>query len=335
MSILVCGAEGEWALFDNTLSTVGADDKRRGSVELTVGKEMFKAFNGSRDMWFHIRVAGVSVFSNAPNPRNYFKIRNASNGFIAGLAEAYTAFDNVWPTMFQYGSSNSGAVVSDDQRFDAVSEAFFDYDIRVQITTDAATDDTLTVSFYRGGQLRLRKTIIDPAGWDLPNNVLFESKDSDTKYDNTYIQDFIISDGIPTVGMELAVLVPSAVGNYSGFDNDYTNIDDSGYDSSTVIATATPGTRESWVFDTPTFDLGDKVIYAVVLDTVAQTDLAANIADFQPFLRISATNYAGANLGANNVTPDSYVTVYTQNPTTSNPWQQSELTGLEAGILSV
>lgn len=335
MPLLVTGAEGEWALFNNTLSLVGADDKRRGSVHLTTGDEMFKAFPGTRDMWFHVRIAGENINSNSSSPRNYFKIRNSSNVLLAGLTEVITSFSGTWPTAFQYGTSNAGGVATDAQSFDADNQAFFDYDIRIQITTGSNPDDTMTVTFYRAGQLRLTQVTVDASGWDLPDNVLFESKNTNGNYDDTYVQDFIVSDSVPTVGMELAVLIPSAVGNYSDFANDYTNIDDNGYDASTVISTSTVTDRESWVFSTPTFDLGDKVIYAVVLDTVAQTDLGAIIADFQPFLRISATDYAGTNLGANNIAPDSYVTIYTQNPDTSQPWQQADLTGLEAGMLAV
>lgn len=335
MALLVCGAEGEWALFDNTLSLVGADTKRRGSVLLTTGDQMFKAFAGTRDMWFHIRVAGVNIVSNSSSSRAYFKIRNAANVLMASLTQVTTSFSSTWPTSFQTATSNTGGVTTDAQRFDADNQAFFDYDIRIQITTATNPDDTMTVSFYRAGQLRLQQVVVDATGWSLPDNVLFESKDTNTTYDDTYVQDFIVSDAVPTVGMELAVLIPSAVGNYSDFANDYTNIDDNGYDSSTVISTSTVTDRESWVFSTPVFDIGDKVIYAVVLDTVAQTDLGAIIADFQPFLRISATDYAGSNLGANNISPDSFVTIFTQNPDTSNPWLQADLSGLEAGMLAV
>jgi len=335
MPLLVCGAEGEWALFENTLSTVGADDKRRGSVLLTTGDQMFKAFAGTRDMWFHIRVAGINIGSNSSNPRTYFEIRDASNSVIAALTEVVTSFSSVWLTSFQTANSSGGGVSTSPETFEADNQAFFDYDIRIRITTDNDPDDTITFNFYREGQLRFSRTVVDSGGWALPDNIRVRAKNNNTSYDNTYVQDVIVSDTVPTVGMELAVLVPSAVGNYNGFDNDYTNIDDNGYDASSVISTATTNVRESWVFATPSFDLGDKVIYAVVFDTVAQTDLAAIITDFQPFLRISATDYAGTNLGANAINPDSYITIFTENPATSNPWQQSELTGLEAGILSV
>lgn len=335
MPLLVCGAEGEWALFENTLSTVGADDKRRGSVFLTTGDQMFKAFSGTRDMWFHMRVAGRNISYNGDNPRTILDIRNAANEPIAGITAVFTQFSSTWRSAFYWANSSGGSTTTGSETFEAENEAFFDYDIHISITTDTDPDDTMTIRFYRAGQLRQTQVTVDSGGWSLPDNVRVRAKSWTTSYDDTYVQDFIVTDVTPTVGMELAVLVPSAVGNYNGFDNDYTNVDDNGYDASSVISTATAGVRESWVFATPTFDLGDKVIYAVVLDTVAQTDLANVISDFQPFIRISATDYAGTNLGANAVAPDSYLTIYTQNPTTSNPWQQAELTGLEAGILAV
>ena len=145
----------------------------------------------------------------------------------------------------------------------------------------------------------------------------------------------IVTDALPTVGMELATLVPSAVGNYAQFTNNYTNIDDLGYNQSTVISASATNLRESWIFSTPTFTLGNKVIYGVVTNTVGQTDVANTVSDFRPFLRIGGTDYnAAAPLGANNIAPDSYVTTFTTNPATGQPWLQSQLTGLEAGLLT-
>lgn len=337
MALLVCGAEGEWALYNNTLSTVGADDKRRGSVFIEEGEQMFKAFAPTADCWLHVRFAGEGSTTNGSDVRSLVQIRDGNGDIMAALVDDGRQFDSAWGVSVQYAASSGGALTTGTEDFPLTAFEFQDWDIRAQVTTATNTDDTLTVSFYRNGQLRFTTSVVDSGGWAHPAQILLRERNGNLSQnmDHTYYQDVIVSDAVPTVGMELAVLVPSAVGNYSAFDNDYTNIDDEGYDSSTVISTANAGDRESWVFSTPAFDLGDKVIYAVVLDTVAQTDLAAVIADFQPFLRISATDYAGANLGANNINPDSYLTIYTQNPATSNPWQQSELTGLEAGILSV
>ena len=57
MPFLVCGSEGEWALYENVLSPLGADTKRRGSVHLTNGQTMFASFAESDDLWIHVRLA--------------------------------------------------------------------------------------------------------------------------------------------------------------------------------------------------------------------------------------------------------------------------------------
>lgn len=336
MPLLVCGAEGEWALYNNTLHANGTDTKRRGSVEIVEGEQMFKAFSATTDCWAHVRFAGEGSNANGSQPRDFIQVRDTNGNVMAAIRDDGREFDSSWGVNVRYATSTGGGLATGAEAFPLTDLEFQDWDIRVQITTATNPDDTMTVSFYRNGQLRFTTSVVDASGWAHPAQILLRERNGqlNTNMDHAYYQDVIVSDGIPTVGMELAVLVPSAVGNYSDFANDYNNIDDDGYDSSTVISTSTPTDRESWVFSSPTFDLGDKVIYAVVMDTVAQLDLGAAIADFQPFLRISATDYAGASLGANNIVPDSYITIFTQNPATSNPWQEADLTGLEAGILA-
>lgn len=332
MSILVCGAEGEWALFSNTLNSVGADTKRRGSVLITEGFQMFKAFPATSDCWVHVRFASEDSSTGSSTPQDFVQIRDGSGNIIAALRDGGAEFQAGWTVKTRYASSSGGALVTGTELFPLGGQEFQDWDIHVQIS--GTGNDTATISFYRNGQLRFSTTVVDSGGWALPSQVLIRERSGQTSYqmDYLYVQDVIVTDGIPTTGMELATLVPSAVGNYSAFANDYNNIDDVGYDPSTVISTSTPGDKESWIFSSPSFVLGDKVIYAVVLDTVAQLDLANTITDFRPFLRISAVDYSGSALGANNVTPDSYVTIYTQNPATLNPWQEADLLGLEAGI---
>ena len=342
MPVLVCGSEGEWALYQNTLTSVGVDDKRRGSVELLVGDTMFKSIGAatSNDTWWHVRLAGEDQAINTGNilPIDLLLIRDSSSRTIAGLRCVNISGVSFWRHNFLYATNGSGGTTTGSETFDAAENEFHDYDIRIRITTVTDPDDTLTVDFYRDNQLRLSITQTDSGGFNQPDNILLSWKANNTNPRMNY-QDVVVTDSIPTVGMELAVLVPSAVGNYSGFDNDYTNIDDNGYDASTVISTTNPvidrPVRESWIFATPTFTLGDKVIYAVVLDTVAQLDLGGNVTDFRPFLRITATDYVGTDLGANNIAPDSYVTVFETNPATSQPWAEADLAALEAGFLAL
>ncbi|QGH74825.1 hypothetical protein MAL1_00078 [Bacteriophage DSS3_MAL1] len=322
--ILLCGAEGEQFLFENTLTTLGADDKRRGSVQLETGQQMFRQFSGSYDdFWVHFRCTSTETY-HSPHSGTLMEIRAGTQV----VARVYTLqVDNTNYASFRFDVFDGGQIVSGPD-FPHALEEFINYDIRVQ-----TTGSSRTVTFYRNEVLRHQVTY--SGSFAEPNAVLFASRTNWVNEDDTRYQDIIITDALPTVGMELATLVPSAVGSYSDFSNDYTAIDDAGYDQSTVISTTTPGDRESWFFSDPEFNLGDKVIYGVAITTVAQTDLAGVISDFEPFLRIEGTNYPAAQIGANNVAPNAYTTVFTNNPATTNPWTQAELVGLESGLRAV
>lgn len=314
--ILLCGSEGEQFLFENTLSTFGADDKRRGSVVLTAGDQMFRQFDtGYADFWVHVRAALSSA--NGGLNRNFVEITSGTT-VIAALRSVSPSSGSV--SLVRYDGNSAGPT------FPSTGFEFVNYDIRIQVS-----GGNTTVTFYRNEVLRHRVTY---AGALLPNSVLIQYM-GDASNHEVWVQDVIITDGIPTVGMELATMVPAAVGSYDDFTNDYTALDDLGYDPSTTIYSTTPGDRESWFFSDPEFNLGNKVIYAVAMTTVAQTDLAGLVGDFQPFMRLDAINYAGAALGAINVSPNAFTTVWTANPATTAPWDVAELTGLEAGIQAI
>ncbi|AWY09169.1 hypothetical protein vBRpoSV10_47 [Ruegeria phage vB_RpoS-V10] len=329
-AIIMVGAEGEQALFENELTPVGADDKRRGSVWLTSGQQMYRQFDASyANMWVHARFAvgdgaPPSGYTSIPTPivevgnsvRTLARIRNVDESGTTMLI----AFD--------VATAPTGASFTSSAEIPHPQDEFINYDINV---VTSGTD--MTVRFYRNEVLRHTVTVSGAFGQ--ADRVLMQSMDTVLDWSNVWYQDVIVTDALPTVGMELATLVPSAVGSYSDFLNDYTAVDDAGYDQSSVISSTTPGDRESWFFADPEFDLGDKVIYGVAITTVAQTDIAGTITDFEPFVRIGAVNYPTADIGANNVAPNAYVSIFTQNPSTTAPWQQAELVGLEAGIRAV
>ena len=337
MPILVCGSEGEWSLFSNSLSAVGADTKRRGSVFMTFGNQMFKAWTGTNDIWVHARFAGTDQDSNTFAGKPFLRIADAAGQDMVQLNPSNIEFVSFWNLQIQTATSSGGGFATNPETFSAQAQEFVDWDIRIRISTGSNPDDTMTVDVYRNGQFRFSNVTIDATGWGLPSQIRLSEKDLSVSrnHEEMWYQDIVVTDSLPTVGMELAVLVPSAVGVHSDFTNDYTNIDDDGYDPNTVISTTTVGDKESWIFATPTFTLGDKVIYGIVLDTVAQTDIAMTIADFQMFLRINATEYpAASTLGANEINPDSYVTVFQLNPDTTQPWVEADLNALEAGVES-
>lgn len=326
--ILLCGAEGEQFLFQNTLTTDGADDKRRGSVKLTAGQRLLRVFDNTyADFWVHFRMAPKALLSNSGTTGKLVEIKNGTNTLVTVTATP-TQTSNTVSFRFDVSTDNGGSFNLGASMSQALNE-YMTYDIRVQ-----TTGTTRTVTFYRN-EVLFHKYVATGTGFLLPNTVSFAPRKDAAVEDDTRYQDIIVTDALPTVGMELATLVPSAVGTYSEFTNDYTAIDDEGYDQSSVISTTVVGQRESWFFSDPEFNIGDKVIYGVAITSVAQLDLAGVIGDFQPFVRIGGIDYSGTSLGANNVAPNAYTTIFKQNPSTAAPWSQAELVGLESGVLSV
>ena len=324
--ILLCGAEGEQFLFENALTIEGADDKRRGSVVLTAGQQMFRQFSTSyNDFWVHFRCAPFDQIQ-ANRDAGVLMTVTAGTTLVARVS-AVASGGNTVNFTFDAASSN-GTMITGPMLPHPMGE-FINYDIRIQ-----TAGTTRTVSFYRNEVLRYTVSYEDIA-WTAPDSVLFQSRTNDADEDDMHYQDIIITDALPTVGMELATLVPSAVGNFSDFTNDYTAIDDFGYDQSTVMSTTTANTRESWFFADPEFRLGDKVIYGVAVTTVAQLDLVGVISDFVPFLHISSVSYPGRTLSANSTAPNAYTTVFKVNPVTTLPWEEADLVGLESGIHAV
>lgn len=320
-NILLCGAEGEQFLFENTLVSTGADDKRRGSVLLGAGDQMYRKFDqGYADFWVHVRMAMPADFTSNYNSDPLPIVNITSDG--TSLAQLMNA---------NQSNKSVGAIRFDAQdtgpTFPVASMEWITYDIHVTVV-----DNVTKVDFYRNQVLRRSASY---AGSLLPNEIMIQCKAADPDFAAVYVQDVVITDGLPTVGVELATLVPSALGSYDDFANDYSAIDDTGYNQSSTISSTAVGDKESWFFSDPDFNLGDKVIYGVAMTMVAQTDLSGVIADFQPFLRVGAVDYNGASIGANNVSPNAYTTVWTVNPATAAPWDVADLKGLEAGVETV
>jgi hypothetical protein len=336
-SILYAGSEGELALFENVLDETKPstlDDKRRGAVKVESGDQMYRAFPPTAHLWVHCRVYSEHNDIYQHTGKDYITVLSGAVEIARVHADNYTEADESRFLVEAITAGAGGSHVSSPV-FPHGHQAILNYDIQVEITTVTNPNDTLLVRFYRNEVLRWTHTATDPDGFPLPDALLLEAQSDMSSHSPVWFQDIILTDSLPTVGMELATLVPSAVGQYNQFTNDYSSVNGPGYDPSTVIASDAIGQKESWIFADPDFDLGDKVIYGVCLTTVAQTDLGEIVNDFRPFLRIATIEYDGADLGANNIAPDAYTTIWTTNPNTNQPWTQTDLKGLEAGIQSV
>lgn len=336
--VIMAAAEGEHALFSNTLSTLGNDDnKHRGSVVASPGDALFYRMTDAQvsdDMWFHTLMAYGPTAVGVTDSGTFMAIYNDSDQFMAGWRDAYLNFASSARFQARYSSSKAaGDDLTTGLSYEFPLGEFFDIDIRMRITTVTNANDTLTIDYYVSQQLRTTQVVTDATGWERPQRVIHTALATGVQRPG-YYQDIIITDGVPTVGMELVTMAPAASGTYTAFTNNYTNIDELGYDSDDLIFATAAAQRESWICATPTFDTSDKVIYAFVANQVVQTDLGAVVTDFKPFVRIAATDYDGSALLANNLSPLSLIHVWTQNPNTTAPWVESDFDGLEVGLLT-
>lgn len=335
--VIMAAAEGEHAIFNNTLSTIGSTDgKHRGSVLIQFPSVMFYQVptgTESDDMWFHILHAKEDgAVDGSLNSRNWLTIQTSSGVTYAAAGQIQRVGTLNWVT--KTTTNAAGSLANGPTVYAGAAQEFVDVDVRIRISTGTNPNDTLTVDWYVRQQLRETYTVVDAAGFDRPTRLILGANDTSSMGDFVY-QDVIVTDGVPTVGMELVTMTPSAVGFYGSWVNNYTNIDEVGFDFNDLIYTTAAGTRETWIYNTPTFDASDKIIYAFVSNVVVQADLAGVVSDFQPFLRIAATDYAGTNVGADNLSPKSFINIWTQNPNTLAPWAESDFDGLESGVLAV
>lgn len=326
--VMLAGSEGELFLHQNTLSSFGEDEKRRGSMLLGVGDQPYREVPELvTTTWFHIRFA-LTNSEGAGNYTSHLPFITIKGRTSAGQDEA-TIFDMI-PTgrmddtnyiRTRHGGGTTGPTYPND------TGKFQTYDIK--ITNNGSSTEIVV---FRNEVKRSTKTV--STGY-FASSLTLQPQNEDEGYAGVYFQDIIVTDDLSTVGMELATLAPAALGSYDEFSNDYTAIDDRGYDQNTVMTASAVGDRESWFYAEPEFTLGDKVIYGIAMTLVAQTDLTGTVSDFNPFLRISATNYNGGAVGAESDAPGSFLTIWTQNPNTSAPWTRDDITGLEAGVRAV
>lgn len=330
--------EGEWGLVNNTLNAVGATTQRRGSLHMPGASQAAVAFAGTSDTWIHVRARSQAATGVTGTGLDYVSIRNSSNQNIFTLFGNADTNVGYWSTSLRYAATAGAALTTVSPAFQHTPSTFQEFDIRIQRATVTNPNDTRTITFYLNAIQRWSITVTDPAGFALPAQLIISGRNTTISgsEEDMYYQDVIVSDGIPTPGMELGILIPNAVGNYTAWNNDYTAIDEAGYDGTDAISASAVNDRESWTLAAPAWTLGDRVIYAVVMNAVAQTDLAGIISDFQGFARISAIDYnADAPFNAINISPLPLLSIWTENPSTGNPWELAGITGLELGVQAI
>lgn len=338
--IIIASSEGEWALTDLSLSPFGADDFRRGSVLLSGSAVLLGGWEegqASDDMWFHFRMGKNDTNSLLNIGTHPIRIRDNALRPILGWRTIVRTSGALGIYAAWAPSPSTGLTGESAELLTVNNQVFMNLDIRARRSTTTTTNDTLTADWYIDNQLRHSVTLLNAGGWPDLRQIFISSFGTPGVGggEDSVFQDIIVTDSIPTVGMELATLAPTGDGNYTDFTGTFADIDEEGYNSADLIVASSAGQRQSFTLDTATISGGDKVVYGLALVTVAKTDLAGIISDFQPFLRIDAIDYSEANINANFITPTTFVTLWTENPSTNTAWERADFDGFEAGYLAV
>lgn len=326
MGIIFTGMEGGWARYTNTLNGAYADSFRRGSVALGSSQYMIRDFVGSKDIWVHMKFRTNGF--DWHDPAEFFRIRDSSNNTLMGLQSTGSGI-----TVSVVKWRTSSGVLGQAPGYNAGYRGLHTYDFNIKITTTTVTDDTITYTFYMNRVKIHEETFVDSVAFNEPANLYCSAYLNPTYVGNGvgYYQDFIVTDGIPTVGMELAFMAPDAAGNYSAMTGDYTAIDDLGYSEVDALVATTGGERESWSLANVTIPSVNH-IYAVANNPMAKID--TGVTDFNTFTRIASIDYDEANLSVPSGTPKHFSDILLTNPNTALPWTQSDLDSLEVGIRS-
>lgn len=128
-------------------------------------------------------------------------------------------------------------------------------------------------------------------------------------------------------------LLPTADGGVSDWTAstgaDYTTVDEVNPNDSDYIASATAGQKSTFTFsDLPA---STNVILAVCVVTRALKD-DTTTRSYRDIVRISSTDYNGVTRETQTTARNVCGSLHEVNPATSNPWTESEVNALEAGV---
>ena len=327
-------SEGDHATYDNTLQLTNVDDSRRGTSIVSPNQPtMYYAWTGqtSNDMWVHLRLVkpnGSGHFNNT-GLNTFVEIRS-SLGTLAGLRQLTRNANVVMGT--RTASAPTTGVFSGPTAYYYKPLEPFDVDFHFLISTTTNTDDTLALDYYINQQVRESYVLTNAGGWSPPDRL--HLRPNDFKSAAMGFQDIIITNGIPTVGMQLVTMPPTSDGTYTDFTGTFADVDDLGYDPDDAHTTNTLAARQSWQHTAPSLTLSDRIIVGFSVNIVGRTDTATIVGDLQPFVRLGGVDYAGTN-GTTTVTTKSFANVWTQNPATTAPWVESDFTSIQTGVLTV
>ena len=164
------------------------------------------------------------------------------------------------------------------------------------------------------------------------DRVLFQSSFNSSAADK-YISEVVVAD-YDTRGWNVVEMFPSSNGAVTGWSGDYTLVDEAFASNIDIMSTDPPNAISTFYgADLPSGPASQDIL-AVVVAITANVSPDGAIADLQPVLRLSSTNYPGSSLLFDEGVSTRQA-VYTTDPSTSLAWVASDVNNLEYGVKAV
>lgn len=269
-------------------------------------------------MWCHFCVYPFDRGSSSSGSGlPFFGIYSVDGNLLAGIKRFTSSSDNCASTVV--GNSTVNGVVQ------------YGFNISVIHTIDCSltfSGGTLTFSWYSNGSLieTVSVAYTHSAG-KMPATLKWAPAYIGYYTRNAITLSNVIVANQNTIGMNLAPLVPQAVGVFSDWTGALANLSDG--DDTTVLQTNAAGKRYSWTL--PEFSTSQSI--AALVMNMKGFSVQSTPASIRPFVRFGGANYDGPSYAL----PGETVLhrILPVNPATGLTWASFEVKNTELGILSV
>jgi hypothetical protein len=277
---------------------------------------IFPLSDTSDDMWFHARFRPNEEFD-----------------WVAAWGELITFYDSDWNEIAKldlwrgktqakaYGTTNVYSAV-----FTMMPLSTYTLDIHVEVL-----EASIRIRIYLDGSKVADATATKNGQGSIANVVATADQNSSGNLANLpylgsyeqYWSEIIITDTDDTRGMRLVELKPDGNGGETDFSGGYTNILEA--DSGQI--TGENADVQTW--NLSGYSATETEILAVISKSVVYKG-PNSASTVKQILRIGTTNYEGASVSAQGIIQE----VWETNPDDDEAWSVSDLTNLQAGVIS-
>lgn len=214
---------------------------------------------------------------------------------------------------FQTGAGITGYTVS----LNANTRYTFDF-------VEYVSGSDMVTEFYVNGALQQTRTNTGGSGNARTRNLQLEHNDITSG--GCYYSEFYVTDNNQiTIGTRLAWLQGNGAGNYTDGTGSYTDLDEVGASGLSLDA------AEKYSYALANLAVSPSAVSGVFANVRGIASTGTTQTD--PFVRISATDYAHGNIDINNAPPQ--IAEWATNPATGVAWTESDVNGLEFGLEGV